>query len=240
MLGFCFKFVYLQKDNKHLNLKDCLHAYMDEGQYHITFPDGTEPQTGKLQNLKWDEDTSVCTTQGKQGKLAFRFDIQDNSIKSFSVEMDIKQVPNEGYWEMPTITVKISPVNSNLFPKDQFVIKRNDIYAGQRFSYSCKSFVLQNSVSPKENEPSIRLTLNRFQVQPFKEERDHVFAESFDCSVWLTMPTIMGLILVLFIIFTTMAGVYLLMEQGNQISDLKFSKQGGMLMNQAQLDATKG
>lgn len=210
---------------------------MEDGAYQITFPDA-ENQAGPLIKLQYDS-KSNCTNGIHPGNLIASFDLNDNNMKSMTLEFQIRDFPSEGYWAITSATLKISPNNKQLFPTDTIDLLPIDMYAGEKFSYSCYSLVLQNRL-PTKDGPNFKITLKRFQVQPFSELHNFVFASSYDCSVWLTLPVIMGLLLILFIVFTVMIGVYLLMEQGNQTSDLRFSKQGGMLMNQAQLDATKG
>lgn len=219
------------------NQDNCLYTYMEDGYYSISFPE-SEPQRGLLTKITYDKRTK-CTKELEPGLLVVVFNMNDNNMESMTLEMQVKQSPSEGYWEVDKATLKIAPVNSNTFPSTTIELKPVDIYAGQTFSYSCNHLILQNLVLNK-NEPQFQLHLKRFQLQPFKELEKVIFAHSYDCSVWLTLPIVMGLLLILFITFTVMVGVYLMLELGNQNGDLKFSKQGGMLMNQAQLDATKG
>lgn len=225
--------------NFYHNDKQCLYAFMaDGGEYSITFPE-IEPQKGPLKGIVYDK-TSKCTDGITPGLLVVNFNTGDNFMESISIEFEIKNYPANGYWVINKATLKIKPVNKQLYPTDTIELNPIDIYAGDRFSYSCNTLVLQNS-KPSNEGPHFKITLKRFQVQPFKELPTVIFAPSYDCSVWLTMPLIMGALLMLFIIFTVLIGVYLLVQQGNQGGgDLKFSKQSGMLMNQAQLDATKG
>lgn len=220
------------------NHEGCLYAYMDDGHYQITLPDA-EAQRGALTKLQYDKKTTACTKGLQPGYLAVIFNTADNNMESMSIEFQIKPSPSEGYWEVNKATLKIAPINKSLFPTDTIELKPVDIYAGQAFSYSCNSLTLQN-LKPAKDAPQFQLTLKRFQLQPFAELPNVIFGPSYDCSVWITLPVVMGLVLILFIVFTVMVGVYLMLELGNQTSDLKFSKQGGMLMNQAQLDATKG
>lgn len=216
----------------------CLYAYMDDGHYQITLPDA-EAQSGALTKIQYDKKTTACTKGLQPGYLTVIFLTADNNMESMSIEFQIKPSPSEGYWEVNKATLKINPINKSLFPNDTIELKPVDIYAGQAFSYSCAALTLQN-LRPAKDAPQFQLTLKRFQLQPFAELPNVIFGPSYDCSVWITLPVVMGLVLILFIVFTVMVGVYLMLELGNQTSDLKFSKQGGMLMNQAQLDATKG
>lgn len=224
-----------------LNHTGCLYAYMsDGGKYEVTVPESTDHPKGTLQKFSYDA-KSACITEKNPGLLVINFDFaetDDNNFASMSIEFELNAVPKEYNWEISKATLKIQPNNKQMFPVDTFELKSasGDIYAGAQQSYSCSSLVLVNRV---QTGNQFKITLKRFQVQPFHEPGSTVFASSRDCSVWLTLPQIMGLLLMLFIIMTVLIGVYLLVELGGHSSDLRFSKQGGMLMNQAQLDATK-
>lgn len=219
------------------NLTGCLYTYMNDGQYKIAFPDGSEPQHGVLNAGNANLQSSKCVSSGT-GMLSMTFN-GDYNMEGMTIEFQIKQPSGSYHWTMDKVVLKITPNNKHPFPHDTIDLKPpNDIYAGSGQSYSCSGLVLQNAL-PRRDEPQFKIILKRFQVQPFGELSDRVFAPSHDCSVWLTLPQIMGFILVLFIIFTALIGIYMLLALGNQSSDLRFNKQGGMLMNQAQLDATK-
>lgn len=220
------------------NKDNCLYSYIEDGTYQITFPDA-EPQEGTLKGIQYDDGKSSCTKGAESGKLFVSFNPQDNNMHQLSIEFNIRPLQSEGYWTVDKAILRIEPSNSGQFPEKEIALKPVDIYASQDNSFSCNALVLQN-LSLKKDEPKFKITLKRFQLQPFKELDRVIFAPSHDCAVWITMPVLMGFLLILFITVTSMIGIYLLLEQGNQSSDLKFSKQGGMLMNQAQLDATKG
>lgn len=220
------------------NKDNCLYSYIEDGAYQITFQDA-EPQEGALKGIQYDDSKSSCARAHEPGKLFVSFSPEDNNMHQLSIEFSIKSLQSEGYWTVDKAILRIDPSNPSQFPSKEIALKPVDIYASQNNSYSCNALVLQN-LSPKKDEPRFKITLKRFQLQPFKELDRVVFAPSHDCAVWITMPVLMGFLLILFITVTSMIGIYLLLEQGNQSSDLKFSKQGGMLMNQAQLDATKG
>lgn len=231
----------LQKDN-------CLFAYLGTsgsisalGSYRVTFLDGSEPQMKALTELTYDSKTS-CAHNETNGLLILNFK-QDDNFESIKLEFEIKLMPNQGVWEIVRTQFKFKATNPNLNPGDTIDLKPVSglMYANSYQSYSCSSLVLQNLPSTQTKDgPQYKFTLRRFQLQPFANpDNRYIFAKSHDCSTWLTLPQIMGFLLIAFIIFTSLIGVYLLLELGNHTSDLKYSKQGGMLMNQAQLDATK-
>lgn len=250
LLVSCLRLVKANYPDGFYNHSGCLYAYVDfeKSTYMFRVPDGNEAQNGTLRGLNWTGQEHACPTAGKAGKLVMNFEINDNNMVGITMMLQIKTVPHLGYWEVDKAHMTIRPQsNVQIYNNHKEAdLKVNDIYADQSHSYSCSELVLENHVMLKDKSkthqdvPHFKITLHRFQVQPFPELEKAVFAPSYDCAVWLTLPLIMGLILVLFIVFTVLIGVSLLMDQGNQTSDLRFSKQGGMLMNQAQLDATKG
>lgn len=220
---------------------DCLFAYLGEpiGSYRVTFLDGSETQMNTLTELTYDS-KSYCARNDTPGFLAMSFKPDDN-FDEIKLEFTIKLMPSDGVWEITKTQFKIKARNQHLNPADVIDLEPTSgvIYANSYQSYSCSALVLQN-LTPSKDGPQYKITLRRFQVQPFMNpDARYIFAKSHDCSTWLTLPQIMGFLLVLFIIFTSLIGVYLLLELGNHTSDLKYNKLGGLLMNQAQLDATK-
>lgn len=224
-----------------LNQTGCLYATTaDSGQYRVDFYDGTESQMGSLGKLSYGSDAK-CITDTEPGKLVMNFDISDDKFVGMTIDLELKNNMKTFNWDISKATLTIKPQeNSQLFPEKVLDIKPangGEIYAGVDQSYSCSSLIFTNSA---KNGPVFKITLRRFQLQPFHEPETRIFAPSRDCASWLTLPQIMGFLLILFMTFTVLMGVYLLIELGGHSSDLRFSKQGGMLMNQAQLDATKG
>lgn len=222
------------------NKTGCLYSHIADSSYLVLFPDGTEQQRGTITKFNYDDSQSNCTSGVFPGNLVVQFPTQDNFMHEMTLKLQLKPAPSEGYWEVKKATLDIKPVN-----KDQWIgyldpiqMLPIDMYSRLHYSYSCSSLQLESRAY--KGKPFIRLTLNRFQIQPSAEGAKTVFQPSYDCAVWITLPVLMGLILLLFITFTVMIGVNLIVAQGNQTGDLRFSKQGGMLMNQAQLDATKG
>lgn len=212
---------YPQQFYQHDN---CLYAYIDDtGSYSISFPDGAESQKGSLKMPAYETKKSKCTKGAEPGLLSVRFDTADNNMNSISIDFNIEPSPAAGYWEVNRATMNIQPTgNTALFPNLTIELKPIDIYASDHFSYSCNLLVLQNLYT---TGPQFKIILRKFQIQPFAESERTKFAPSYDCSVWLTLPLIMGMILILFIIFTVLIGVYLLVRQGNQSENLKFIKQ---------------
>lgn len=221
------------------NRTGCLYVTTtDAGQYRVTSPDWTDQQQGALGNLTYGTG-SACISKGQPGLLVMNYDTSDMNFQSMTIEFTIKSDVKNDNWEISKVILTINPRNSQLFPEKELALQPangGEIYASMNHSYSCSSLVLTNA---NRNGPFFKITLRRFQLQPFPEPDTRIFAASRDCSSWLTMPQIMGFLLILFMTSTVLIGAYLLLELGNHSSDLRFSKQGGMLMNQAQLDATK-
>lgn len=217
------------------NQTGCLYAYMSDGKYEVVVPESTDVYRGPLQKFTYDP-KSTCITKNSPGSLIINFDIQDDKFISMNLELKLQGKDHD--WGVNEAKLTILPVSGQLFTKMQFQLQptSGDIYADFQQSYSCSSLVLEHR---EKSGLQFKITLRRFQVQPFHEPSSTVFAPSRDCSSWLTLPQIMGFLLILFIAFTVLIGVHLLLELGSHSSDLRFSKQGGMLMNQAQLDATK-
>lgn len=221
------------------NHNGCLYAIQTEGHYRVTFRDAADPvQANPLGKPVYDT-KSVCINGDVPAKLIINYDMSDNYFQSMSIEFQITNDTKNGIWQVSSAILKISPINPSQYPDNTLILRPangGQIYAPLSKSYSCSSLVFTNSTP---QGPTFRITLKRFQLQPFPELPNRIFAVSQDCASWLTLPQIMGFLLVLFIIFVVLIGAYMLLELGNQSGDLRFSKQGGMLMNQAQLDATK-
>lgn len=217
-----------------VNGSDCFYAYMEGGNYSIANRDNpNEPFVGSF--LSFELKDVKCFGESDLATLNITANLeQQNNADSLALDFQVKNWAKRGFWEITGVSVyfKLVPqgsVETNLIPEDT--------WAGQGYSYSCNKLDLYNL--PTEKIPQVRITLRRFQIQPFKGGKT-VFAESFDCAVWLTLPLIMGIALLLLFTFTVMILIYLMVELGNQTCDLKFCKQAGILMNQSQLENTKG
>ena len=148
-----------------------------------------------------------------------------HSTAQLSIEMSHR--PYHKIWVINKVSAKIN----NTIDYD---FRTADLYADEGNSYSCSALRL----SGNSNGTHADLVLHDFQIQPFGEGKETVFAQSQDCSVWITEPVLMGFLVILLGVVVVLLGTSFLAQISS--SDLKFSKQGGILMNQAQLDATKG
>lgn len=198
------------------NKTNCLYAYVDEGYYRITSQEWTEEQSGKLGKVTYEDSRSSCVQGDTAGKLVMTFNMNDNNMESMTFDFQIKPSAAMGYWEINKAVLTIVPTNKNRFPNTTIEMKVADLYAGSKYSFSCSSLVLRNLFIEKVGGVHFNIKLNRFQLQPFGELPGTVFAPSYDCAVWLTMPLITGTILILFMVFSVLIGVSLLAEQGKQ------------------------
>lgn len=82
------------------------------------------------------------------------------------------------------------------------------LWAADGFSFSCYKL---DAYSQLNEIYSAHLRLNRFQLQPF-QFNSTVFADSFDCSTWFTIPTWMGFITVSLFASIISIGIYFLFE----------------------------
>lgn len=221
----------------------CLYAWVEDLTYHITLPN--HPFLSGQAKIGLDSPyvagEQKCSGKDQDGQLTLKFSNNtDSNIRSITIVMAITDGSRDWFIKSANAVLSITSEGLEKFKKNKFDFMVDDLYAAHKFSFSCSTLKLRSKppADVKNVEPILEITLGRFQLQPFHEPPLSVFAPSFDCSVWLTLPALMGLAFMLFSIGVVLIGVYFL--QDINTSDLKFSKQGGMLMNQAQLDATKG
>lgn len=240
----------VHSEDNYANLKkfnECLFLYTEGGQYNITFNNGDHPERGGIlpiaHAVEEDSKSSCFSENNPNATFAIKFSdgMDNNFMESMLFEFHMRKTHD--FWEVHDIVLTINPTGP--WPADIPKVVRllpDDLYASNGFSYSCNNLTLSKRPSRenKETDNNVRysISFSRFQLQPFKVD-GRIFAQSYDCSVWLTLPMIMGFLLVLFITLTVIIVIYLMVELGAQTKDLKFSKQGGMLMNQAQLESTK-
>lgn len=223
------------------NKSSCLYAYTSGASFELRTADGDilRPKLN-LNQLDYDEAKSKCTNENKPGKLVFSFDIDGKKIKSIAISMKISPAVSEGLWKISQANLTVT--RADIDKRRTFQLKVNEMYASLEHSWSCSELVLKTVHKKKPSnetanfEPRARLTLNNFQVQPFEELKNTVFAPSFDCAVWFTLSGVMGFVLILFIAFVTIIGTIFLSKITT--NDFKFSKEG-ILFTQAQIEANK-
>lgn len=196
----------------------------------------------KSDSLIYDAAKSKCTgAKGESGMIVFSFDVNERTkLKAIMISLKIDPSLSEGFWEVSQADLTVFRADSG--KKRTFSLQVEDIYASLVHSYSCSELVLKTQHNPQSKnetgsiEPRATITLRRFQLQPFQEKQNVVFASSFDCSTWISVPGLMGLILILFITVVTIIGVDFL--QKIEINDFKFNKES-QLFTQSQMDSNK-
>jgi len=207
----------------------------------ITADEATVNETLDMSLIDFEESRSRCVKERNAGKVSFSFKIENNKkVSSVSVSMRISPIDKYGYWRVNQANLTI--IRADIERKRTFQLKIPSMYSAADYSYSCSELEL-NTVYRKKGqdnetkfEPSARITLERFQLQPFGELERKIFAPSYDCSAWMTIPEVMGLILVLFIIVVTSIGAILLKRI--ETNDFKFTREG-ILFTQAQVESSK-
>lgn len=224
-----------------LNHSGCLYAYIGGGQFFMTTADEFKiNETLDLDKLEFEQSKTRCVGRMQTGKLAFSFKFEKNDrINSLTVSMRIAPSTTGGYWDVSQANLTVT--RADIERKRTFPLRAASIYASSDHSYSCNELKLVTSPKRKmDNEtradPFAMVILERFQLQPFGELKRHVFAESYDCSGWITIPGVMGLVLILFMLAVTVLGTILL--KGIETNDFKFSKEG-LRFTQSQLETHK-
>lgn len=194
-----------------------------------------------LDSLTYDSSKTKCIEDNEHGRLVFSFKLDEKTkIKSISIGMRVEPSLSEGTWEINEANLTITRADVNR--KRTFPLRVQDMYASLSHSYSCNELVLRTMHEKKPDnetgriEPRAELTLKRFQLQPFSELKDVVFGPSYDCSTWITIPGLMGLILITFMTTFTIVGVYFLKKI--ETNDFKYNKEG-QLFTQFQMESNK-
>lgn len=194
-----------------------------------------------LDKLTYDSAKTRCTNNNEPGKVVFSFKIDAKSkIKTVTLSMRIASSLSEGYWEISHANLTIT--RADIDRKRTFPLRVSEMYASLTHSYSCAKLDLQTQHRKKSDnetgriEPHAKITLDRFQLQPFPELESVVFGPSFDCSTWFSVPSFMGLVLILFMTTIIIIGVHFLQKM--ETNDFKYSKEG-QLFTQSQVAANK-
>lgn len=199
-------------------------------------------ETLEASALNFDSIKSKCCSKTEPGRVVFSFNIDEKTeLRLITISMRIASSPSEGIWEIAQANLTVTRAGSEL-RKKTFPLGVKGIYASSTHSYSCNELVLETLHRKRPDndtdrvEPKAVITLERFQLQPFSEPGNTVFAPSFDCSVWFNVAGLMGLIVVLFMIFVTVIGVSFLKDI--QTNDFKYNKEG-LLFTQSQMESNK-
>lgn len=215
-------------------VSDCMYYHLKGLRYTIEV-DPQEKWSKTRAVSKDSSDTSCDQKNIARLVIDYEYEGTDNTITDMNTSFTMKY--NNG-WEITDVVLGLE-VPNNRIDKNYTLVSTNAWlqFPGDQ-SFSCKQLEFENLHGG--NYPRIKIILDEFQIQPFPEPKNTIFAPSYDCSTWLTLPLISGFILILFMTFVIIIILYLMVELGEQTKDLKFSKQGGILMNQSQLEATSG
>lgn len=224
-----------------LNHTGCLYAYLEGGEFQMTTSDGDEIEEKlNLDSLIFELNRLKCSSQNQPGRLVFSFKFDEkNKIKSITIAMRIISADIKNYWEVSQANLTVT--RADLDKKRTFSLEFPDIYASPDHSYSCNELTFQTWKRKKtDNETRsyahAKITLDRFQLQPFSELPNVVFGPSYDCYTWMTIPGFMGFILVLFMTVVTVIGTIFLKKI--ETNDFKNNKEG-LLFTQSQMEASK-
>lgn len=222
------------------NDSGCMYLYMDGAEFEMLTADGKKiNETLDLKALSYNATKTKCVKDKTPGKVTFSFKVDNEQVNSVLVSMRVMPVDKYGYWIVSQANMTIT--RNDLDLRRTFQVKVPNIYSAATYSYSCSRLELQTMYRKKQFndtkvDPSATLTLKRFQLQPFPELKHLVFAASYDCFNWITIPELMGLILIVFMITITIIGVIPLARIVT--NDFKFTKEG-LMFTQSQLESTK-
>lgn len=128
----------------------------------------------------------------------------------------IKYTQSKRWWRVSQLTagIKYKDINERVNLDPQPIESASD------FSFSCSDLVTDSQYNSTDIDDLQQFTrsyyfeliFDRFQLQPFKSRNNKVFAESFDCSTFFTIPIWMGLFVILMMIAIVFVGVYFLSE----------------------------
>lgn len=223
------------------NHTGCMYVHIGGGEFEMTTADEARVnETLEVKDLTFEPTKTRCVNEKSAGKVAFTFKLDKNDkINTVGISMKITPVDKYGYWEISQVNLTI--VRADIDRRRTFQTKAPSMYSAADYSYSCQRLELWTVNKKKQEnetkfEPSATITLHKFQLQPFGELKRVVFASSYDCSNWATIPELMGLILILLIILVTSVGAILL--RSIETNDFKFTKEG-LQFTQAQLESSK-
>lgn len=209
---------------------DCLYLYIESLTYRYE---------NKKENVNY-ENKQLTITDNKAGwecnKTVNLHSEDRNIFPELNLIFDL-DVRKDYSWKIKNVNLSYKSTNEKYVNSSTKVLTMTNSWneIPDKASYSCNLLTLKWG----DDDERWTIVLKRFQLQPFKTNNS-IFGPSYDCSVWLTLPLVLGFILLALMTFVVTLVIYLMIDLGEQTKDLKFSKQGGMLMNQSQLEATKG
>ena len=199
--------------------KDCFNWYTEGIQVHL-WKAGEEKSVINFENLELKQN-STNSTNSKNSTVVCSKEVVDVKLfyeKGEGQTLDLDwsfSITEGGDWFLNENKSKIIISNSGeAIDSKCLYFKDTGIEAANQFSYSCSNLsVIMKDNSTPNVEYLIELKIRRFQVQPFSlpPEKKLVFADSFDCSTWFTIPLWVGLLVTLLFTSILATGVYALM-----------------------------
>lgn len=152
------------------------------------------------------EITNAMCTNDTKGKISST-DSADFQLKSGDTKIDMSiefEFHQSKMWG-------ISAVKINYESNEWSTVNLTDMYIEDQFSYSC------SQKSYKLRRPNIasfaEINFFRFQIQPFVlKHSSFIFEDSYDCSVWFTIPILSSLIVCLLLVLILYFGIRALMS----------------------------
>lgn len=242
LMLFCVDISEQQYSPGLYNHSDCLYVYQEGAYFDMTLMNGELVNENlNLDSLRYDKAQTYCVDSAKPGKVSFTYRLKrQDKIKSIQVSMRLKTDRSQGIWmiSQANLTVARSSNKTRVFP-----LWVEDIYASSSFSYSCSELSLSTYQRKKSDlnttgkvEPHANIVLKRFQLQPFGSSNKAVFNDSYDCSAWFTIPTILGLLLIIFMFILGIFPIYYLLNIDP--GDFKFVKEAQQF-TQSQFESSK-
>ena len=219
-----------------VNVSDCLFHFSRGGRVWIRPPQKGEPKK-IAEPLEFvfhhrpKSATGNCSHSSsiQHGHLTLTYELRNETdeIRTIVLHYRFLKHQTDGHWVVDKLHLLVEPASD--WPKRNFSLHSKELQAPDGFSFSCARLELQSKIrlrvkeqveeskagktNKKEKEEevvkeSIRLHVDRFQIQPFNSEK--VFASSFDCSTLFTIPQFAGLFSLFAFTFITAIGIYAL------------------------------
>ena len=122
----------------------------------------------------------------------------------------VVRVRDQHYWYLDENRTEVVVTANN--KKYEFSLKKTPVTAGHSFSFSCSQLRLHSGRATVDQPQYLDLVISRFQLQPFNATARQVFADSFDCATWFTIPLWTGFLVTLLFTAILSFGVFALLN----------------------------
>lgn len=114
-------------------------------------------------------------------------DVPVGSLGRSNIDLELKmKVRDQIYWIGYGSTLRG-------IGKQPLDLKDSIMTASSGFSFSCSKLKLYSPLPSNTTLITVQLQIERFQIQPFFTENPRkIFADSFDCATWFTIPLWVG------------------------------------------------